>query len=61
MPEKKIRIRLIKSTIGTPRKIREVVFALGLRRPNNEVIHNVSPCIMGMVNKTKHMIQVTEV
>ncbi|MCL4484813.1 MAG: 50S ribosomal protein L30 [Nitrospirae bacterium] len=60
MSDNKIKIRLLKSTIGTPRKIREVVFALGLRRPNSEVIHNASPTIMGMVKKTKHMIHVTE-
>jgi large subunit ribosomal protein L30 len=61
MSEKKIKIRLIKSTIGTPKKIKNVVYALGLKRPNSEVIHNASPTILGMVKKTNHMVQVFEI
>ncbi len=61
MNEKKIKIRLVKSTIGTPKKIKNVIFALGLTRPNSEVIHNASPTILGMVRKTNHMIQVFEI
>ena len=61
MNEKKIKIRLVKSTIGTPKKIKNVIFALGLTRPNSEVIHYASPTILGMVRKTNHMIQVFEI
>ena len=61
MSEKKIKIRLIKSTIGTPKKIKNVVYALGLKRPNSEVIRNASPTILGMVKKTNHMVQVFEI
>jgi large subunit ribosomal protein L30 len=60
MKESKIKIRLLKSTIGVPLKIKKVVFALGLTRPNSVVIHPSSPSILGMVEKTKHMIEVTE-
>jgi large subunit ribosomal protein L30 len=61
MSESKIRIRLVKSTIGVPLKIKKVVFALGLKRPNSEVVHSTSPTIMGMVSKAKHMLQITEI
>ncbi|MGC8500238.1 MAG: 50S ribosomal protein L30 [Leptospirales bacterium] len=61
MAESKIKIRLLKSTIGVPLKVKKVIFALGLTRPNSEVIHPASPSIMGMVAKTRHMIEVTEI
>ena len=60
MKESKIKIRLLKSTIGVPLKIKKVVFALGLSRPNSVVIHPATPSILGMVEKTKHMIEVTQ-
>lgn len=61
MAEGKIKIRLVKSTIGVPLKIKKVVFALGLSRPNSVVVHPASPSILGMVAKTKHMIEVTQI
>jgi large subunit ribosomal protein L30 len=61
MQNSKIRIRLLKSTIGIPLKVKKVVFALGLKRPNSEVIREASPSILGMVSKVKHLINVTEI
>ena len=60
MSGSKIKIRLLKSTIGVPLKVKKVVFALGLKKPHSEVIHCSSPTIMGMVYKAKHLIEVTE-
>ena len=61
MSDKKIKIKLIKSPIGVPNKIRQIVYSLGLKRPNHEVIHFASPTILGMVKKTSHMIEVKEI
>ncbi len=57
----KIRIKLLKSTIGVPLKIKKVVFSLGLKKPNSEVIHEASPSIKGMVSKVKHLVNVSEI
>ena len=61
MSETKIKIRLIKSPIGVPLKVRKVIDALGLKRPNQEVIRNASPTILGMIRKTQHMLEVKEI
>ena len=53
-----LRIKLVRSVIGRPRKQREVVKGLGLRRLNSEVIHKDCPEIRGMINKIPHLLEV---
>ncbi|MGL3711230.1 50S ribosomal protein L30 [Leptospirillum ferriphilum] len=53
-----LEITLRKSLIGTPMKIKKVLIALGLKHINQKVIHFASPSILGMINKTQHMISV---
>lgn len=57
-PEKNLKIKLVRSLIGRPKKQREVVKGLGLRRINSEVIRKDCPEIRGMVNKIHHLIDV---
>ena len=60
-PEKKsteLKIRLIRSVIGRPRKQREVVKGLGLRKIDSEVIRKDCPEIRGMINKVSHLVNV---
>ena len=57
---KKIKIKQIKSRIGSPKDQKETLDALGLRRMNRVVEHNATPQILGMVNKVKHLIKVVE-
>lgn len=58
--EKKLRIRQIRSKIGGTERQRSVLRSLGLRRMHQEVVHNDSPTIRGMINKIPHLLQVTE-
>ena len=57
---KKIKIKQIKSRIGSPKDQKKTLDALGLRRMNSIVEHNATPQILGMVNKIKHLITVVE-
>jgi len=58
--EKQLRIRLVRSVIGRPRKHREVVKGLGLRRIDSQVVRRDCPEIRGMVNKIPHLLEVEE-
>jgi large subunit ribosomal protein L30 len=53
-------IRLVKSQIGVPRKLRKVLTGLGLRKVNSSVVREDSPEILGMIFKVKHLVEVTE-
>ncbi len=58
---KEIKITLKRSMIGRTEKIRKIVAAMGLRKINQSVIHKDTPSIRGMIHKTVHLIDVTEV
>ncbi|MEL7121439.1 MAG: 50S ribosomal protein L30 [Bacteroidota bacterium] len=56
----KIKITQVKSLIDRPRKQKDTVKALGLRKINHTVIHEATPQIMGMVAKVNHLIRVED-
>lgn len=56
----KLKVRQIRSIIDRPLKQKLTVKALGLGRPNWEVVHNDTPQIRGMINKVIHLVEVTE-
>ena len=56
--KKKIKITLVKSSIGFPKDQKRTVLALGLHRMNQTVEHNDTPVIRGMVNKVIHLLKV---
>ncbi|UCC38146.1 MAG: 50S ribosomal protein L30 [Candidatus Aminicenantes bacterium] len=56
--EKQLKVKLVRSLIGHPRKQREVVKGLGLRKVNSEVIRQDCPEIWGMIRKIPHLIKV---
>jgi len=58
---KKIRGRLVKSTIGSKPEQRRTVRALGLRRLNSSVVQAASPSVLGMVRAVSHLVRVEEV
>ncbi|MFW6136796.1 MAG: 50S ribosomal protein L30 [Candidatus Aminicenantaceae bacterium] len=58
--EKQLKIILKRSLVGHPRKHREVVKGLGLRKVNSEVIRKDCPEIRGMINKVSFLLQVEE-
>ena len=58
---KKIRVTLVKSTIGQkPEKV-ATVRSLGLKKINSVVEHEVNGAILGMVNSVSHLVKVEEI
>ncbi len=57
-PEKQLKVKLVRSLIGHPKKQREVVKGLGLRKINSEVIRKDCPEIWGMIKKIPHLVKV---
>lgn len=56
--DKLLKVRLVRSLIGRPRKQREVVKGLGLRKISSEVIRKDCPEIWGMIKKVSHLVKV---
>jgi large subunit ribosomal protein L30 len=56
----KIKVIQTKSVIDRPKDQKRTVEALGLGRPNWEIIHNDTPQIRGMINKVAHLVKVEE-
>lgn len=56
----KIRIKQIKSKIGSSFRQKRTLEALGIKKMNAVVEHEATPQIMGMVKKVSHLVS-TEV
>ncbi len=54
----KIRLTLVRSLIGYPRRQRETARGLGLRKINSTVVRADCPEIRGMVDKISHLLKV---
>ena len=59
MPEKTLRITLVKSIIGLSPRQEATVKALGLRRIRQTVSHEDNPTVRGMIAKVPHVLAVT--
>jgi large subunit ribosomal protein L30 len=57
MSDKKIKVTLVKSIIGTKQSHRATVRGLGLRRMHHTVELADTPEIRGMVNKVSYLIK----
>ncbi len=57
MSDKKIKVTLVKSIIGTKQSHRATVRGLGLRRMNHTVELADTPEIRGMVNKVSYLVK----
>jgi large subunit ribosomal protein L30 len=57
---KRLRVTLVKSTIGFNRTQAETVTGLGLRRLNHSVELPDTPETRGMIHKVRHLVTVTE-
>ncbi len=55
-----VKIKLVRSLIGSSEAQRKVVAALGLSKKDQVVEHSKSATIMGMVNKVSHLLEVIE-
>ena len=54
----KVKVTWIKSGIGYAKDQRRTIRALGLNRLNQQVEHNDSPSIRGMIAKVQHLVEV---
>jgi len=53
-----IKVTLVKSGIGKPKKIRQTLIGLGLTKLNKTVVLKNNPAIRGMINKVSFMVKV---
>lgn len=54
-----IKITQVKSTIDRPKRQKDTIKALGIKKLNGSVVKEVNPQIMGMIAKVAHLV-VTE-
>lgn len=57
----KLKITLVKSTIGAIPKHKKTAEALGLKKLNKTVEQQDNPAIRGMVDSIRHLVKVEEV
>jgi large subunit ribosomal protein L30 len=57
----KIKVTLVRSTIGVIPKQRATVRSLGLRKIGSSVVHEANGAVLGMVKAVAHMVAVEEV
>jgi large subunit ribosomal protein L30 len=57
---KKLKITLVRSTIGFNRTQAETVTGMGLRRLNHTVELADTPATRGMIHKVRHLVTVQE-
>ena len=57
----KIKVKLVRSTIGKLPAQRATVRSLGLRKIGSANVLEVNPSVLGMVKKVSHLVSVEEV
>lgn len=57
----KLKVTQLRSTVGKPRRQRDTVRALGLRRIRHSVVKDDRPEIRGMLARVSHLVAVEEV
>lgn len=55
-----IKITQTKSRINCPKVQKATLDALGLKKMNHTVVKEDTPSVMGMVNKVRHLVEVTK-
>jgi large subunit ribosomal protein L30 len=56
-----LKITLIRSGIGSPRKLKAALIGLGLTKLYKSVIRQDRPEIRGMIRKVQHLVLVDEI
>ncbi|MBQ5927329.1 MAG: 50S ribosomal protein L30 [Clostridia bacterium] len=57
----KIKVTLVKSTIGQVDSVKDTVKALGLKKIRSSKEHEDTPVIQGMIKKVAHLVKVENV
>ena len=58
---KKLKVKLVRSTIGSLPAQRATVRSLGLRKIGSVREHEASPAVLGMVKAVSHLVSVEEI
>lgn len=58
MADKKIKVKLVKSIIGTKQDHRATVRGLGLKKLNSVSELEDTPAVRGMINKVQYLVKV---
>jgi len=56
-----VRITQVKSVIDRPKKQKDTMKALGLKKMHQTVEKEVNPQIQGMIDKISHLVKVEEI
>ena len=56
----KVKITQVKSLIDRPKRQKETVKALGLKKINDTIIKEATPQVEGMINKVAHLLKVEQ-
>ena len=57
----KIKVTLVKSTIGQVQSVKATVAALGLKKIHSSKELEDTPAIQGMITKVKHLVKVENI
>jgi len=57
----KVKITQVKSLIDRPKRQKDTVKALGLKKVNQSVEKEANPQILGMIAKVSHLVKVEEI
>lgn len=55
-----VKLKLVRSSIGRPRKHRAVLRGMGLNKINKVVVLKDTPETWGMIKKVSHLVEVIE-
>jgi large subunit ribosomal protein L30 len=58
--KKTLKVRLVRSPIGTKQSHRDTVRGLGLRKLNSESVLEDTPAVRGMINKISYLVEVVQ-
>ena len=53
-----LKVKLVRSVIGTKQSHRDTVRGLGLRKLNRESVLEDTPAVRGMINKVAYLVKV---
>lgn len=56
----KVKITQIKSKIGSTKRQRATLDTLGLRRINHTIEREITPEVMGLVEKVRHLVKIEQ-
>ena len=56
----KVKVTQVKSGIDRSKRQKATLQALGLRKMNQSVVHELTPSIEGMIKKVSHLVKTTE-